>query len=160
MHAFSEVFQLIKLEEIQISSKNVKFENFLTQPHTLDSTPNVWQTWQVELAKQFKWIIPTWRHKRVKQARRPKQVEQAWRVRQPRRVRWAKRVRRAQWPKRVRRTRWPIQVGWANDLNGRGDLMTHMSRADLTTQTGRWSPTTHTVQVCPTTKMCLAGPTA
>ena len=39
MHIF-EVFQLAKLEEIQIPSKKVKFEILLTQPHTLDSIPN------------------------------------------------------------------------------------------------------------------------
>ena len=39
MHFF-EVFQLSKLEEIQIPSKFVEFQILLTQPHTLDSTPN------------------------------------------------------------------------------------------------------------------------
>ena len=39
MHFF-EIFQLAKLEEIQIPSKKVKFEILLTQPHTLDSIPN------------------------------------------------------------------------------------------------------------------------
>jgi len=34
MHSF-EVFQLAKLEEIQIPSKNVEFEILLTQSHTL-----------------------------------------------------------------------------------------------------------------------------
>jgi len=37
---FFEVFQLAKLEGIQIFSKKVEFEILLTQPHTLDSTPN------------------------------------------------------------------------------------------------------------------------
>jgi len=39
MHFF-EVFQLAKLERIQIPSKKVEFEILLTQPHTLDSIPN------------------------------------------------------------------------------------------------------------------------
>ena len=39
MH-FVEVFQLAKLEEIQISSQKVEFEILLTQPHTLDSISN------------------------------------------------------------------------------------------------------------------------
>jgi len=33
---FFEVFQLAKLEEIQIPSKNVEFEILLTQPHNHD----------------------------------------------------------------------------------------------------------------------------
>ena len=34
---FFEVFQLVKLVEIQLPSKQVKFEILLTQPYTLDS---------------------------------------------------------------------------------------------------------------------------
>jgi len=40
MQLFFEVFQLAKLVEIQIPLKYVEFEILLTQPHTLDSTPN------------------------------------------------------------------------------------------------------------------------
>jgi len=39
MHFF-EVFQLAKLEGIQIPYKKVKFKILFTQPHNLDSTPN------------------------------------------------------------------------------------------------------------------------
>jgi len=36
MHAFFEVFQLVKLEKNQISLKKVEFEILLTQPHNHD----------------------------------------------------------------------------------------------------------------------------
>jgi len=38
-----EVFQLVKLEGIQISSKKVEFEILLTQPHTRLNPKRTWQ---------------------------------------------------------------------------------------------------------------------